>query len=159
MSAIKLAAAISGSVATLPAARWLVRNSRDPWFAPYIPGVPIDVDEANNTAMLFLMHGAPMPAGAGPRPERPAGRRSAPRRAAPAPNTLRLDRDANRHVSFAPGSHHCLGAALARLQLEIGLGTLLAGLPTLALAADIHTLDWQHGMLGARNLAALPVTW
>ena len=76
-----------------------------------------------------------------------------------APNMLRLDREANRHVSFAPGSHHCLGAALARLQLEIGLGTLLTGLPTLALAAEIHTLDWQHGMLGARNLAALPVTW
>jgi cytochrome P450 len=62
-------------------------------------------------------------------------------------------------VSFVPGVHHCLGAALARLQLEIGLGTLLTGLPTLALAAEIHTLDWQHGMLGARNLAALPVTW
>ena len=31
----------------------------DPRFAPYIPGIPIDVDEANNTAMLFLMHGAP----------------------------------------------------------------------------------------------------
>lgn len=77
----------------------------------------------------------------------------------PEPNTLRLDRAANRHVSFAPGLHHCLGAALARLQLEIGLGTLLANLPALALATDIHILDWQHGMLGARNLAALPVTW
>lgn len=75
------------------------------------------------------------------------------------PNTLRLDRETNRHVSFAPGLHHCLGAALARLQLEIGLGTLLAGLPGLALAGDIHTLDWQHGMVGARNLATLPVTW
>ncbi|MGH3899662.1 MAG: cytochrome P450, partial [Pseudonocardiaceae bacterium] len=75
------------------------------------------------------------------------------------PNTLRLDRATNRHVSFAPGLHHCLGAALARLQLEIGIGTLLAGLPALAVATDIHTLDWQHGMLGARNLATLPVTW
>jgi hypothetical protein len=59
-------------------------------------------------------------------------------------------------VSFVPGVHHCLGAALARLQLEIGLGTLLAGLPALALAADIHTLDWQHGMLGARNETLRP---
>ncbi len=75
------------------------------------------------------------------------------------PNTLRLDRATNRHVSFAPGLHHCLGAALARLQLEIGLGTLLTGLPALVLATDIHTLDWQHGVLGARNLVALPVTW
>lgn len=77
----------------------------------------------------------------------------------PEPHSLRLDRATNRHVSFAPGLHHCLGAALARLQLEIGIGTLLAGLPALALATDIHTLDWQHGMLGAQNLATLPVTW
>ncbi|MGH3692584.1 MAG: cytochrome P450 [Pseudonocardiaceae bacterium] len=77
----------------------------------------------------------------------------------PEPDTLRLNRATNRHVSFAPGLHHCLGAALARLQLETGLGTLLTGLPALALATEIHTLDWQHGMLGARNLATLPVTW
>lgn len=75
------------------------------------------------------------------------------------PGTLRLDRTVNRHLSFGPGLHHCLGAALARLQLEIGLGTLLAALPDLALAADPGTLDWQHGMLGARNLAALPIAW
>ncbi len=77
----------------------------------------------------------------------------------PEPHALRLDRAANRHVSFAPGMHHCLGAALARLQLEIGLGTLLAAVPALALAADIDALDWQYGMLGARNLTALSVTW
>jgi cytochrome P450 len=77
----------------------------------------------------------------------------------PGPNTLRINRAANRHVSFAPGLHHCLGAALARLQLEIGLGTLLAGLPALALATDIDSLNWQHGMLGARNLATLPIIW
>ena len=77
----------------------------------------------------------------------------------PGPNTLRINRAANRHVSCAPGLHHCLGAALARLQLEIGLGTLLAGLLALALTTDIDSLDWQHGMLGARNLAALPIFW
>ncbi|MGH8573989.1 MAG: cytochrome P450, partial [Gammaproteobacteria bacterium] len=77
----------------------------------------------------------------------------------PEPQALRLSRTANRHLSFAPGQHHCLGAALARLQLEIGLGTLLANLPAFALATDSTALDWRHGMLGARNLAALPVTW
>lgn len=48
------------------------------------------------------------------------------------------------------------GTRLPRLQLEIGLGTLLAALPDLA---HPGTLDWQHGMSGARNLAALPIAW
>ena len=48
--------------------------------------------------------------------------------------------------------HHCPSAALARLQLEIGLLTLLTRLPELALAADVTALDWRHGMIGARNL-------
>lgn len=77
----------------------------------------------------------------------------------PDPHALRLDRPSSRHLSFSPGVHHCLGAALARLQLEIGLEHLLAHLPGLALAVEPDSLDWRHGMVGARNLASLPVTW
>lgn len=74
----------------------------------------------------------------------------------PDPDALRLDRTTNRHVSFAPGVHHCLGAALARLQLEIGLHTLLDRFPRLAAAGEPQ---WQHSMFGMRALRTLPVRW
>jgi cytochrome P450 len=36
-----------------------------------------------------------------------------------APNTLRLARVPNRHLSFGFGAHYCLGGALARLELSV----------------------------------------
>lgn len=44
------------------------------------------------------------------------------------PGELRLDRDGGRSVSFGLGIHYCLGATLARAELEIGLGLLLNAL-------------------------------
>ncbi|MET9633272.1 cytochrome P450 [Lentzea sp. NPDC006480] len=41
------------------------------------------------------------------------------------PGELKLDRDGGRSVSFGLGIHYCLGATLARVELEIGLGLLL----------------------------------
>ena len=42
------------------------------------------------------------------------------------PDALRLDRpNANRHVAFGGGIHHCLGATLARMEAEIVLGRLI----------------------------------
>jgi cytochrome P450 len=41
------------------------------------------------------------------------------------PCELKLDRDGGRSVSFGLGIHYCLGATLARAELEIGLGLLL----------------------------------
>ena len=38
---------------------------------------------------------------------------------------LRLDRPDPRPISFGFGAHHCLGAALARLELRIALPVLL----------------------------------
>ncbi|MFS8096724.1 cytochrome P450 [Lentzea alba] len=45
-----------------------------------------------------------------------------------APTELDLDRDGGRSVSFGLGIHYCLGATLARVELEIGLGLLLKAL-------------------------------
>jgi len=51
------------------------------------------------------------------------------------PDTLDITRDARRHVSFAAGPHHCLGAPLARAEAQIALAALLQ-LPDLHLAID-----------------------
>jgi cytochrome P450 len=48
------------------------------------------------------------------------------------PDHLNIDRpDANRHLSFSLGVHHCLGAALARLEGRIVLEELTRRYPTL----------------------------
>jgi cytochrome P450 len=62
------------------------------------------------------------------------------------------------HMVFGSGPHHCPGAALARLELELALGSLLARLPDLRLAVPASDLTWRPGMV-MRNLTALPVTW
>ncbi len=50
------------------------------------------------------------------------------------PDLFRLEREnAKNHLSFAIGRHYCLGAALARLEAEIGLKVLFERLPNLRL--------------------------
>ena len=52
----------------------------------------------------------------------------------PDPDTLDVTRaNAGQHVAFAGGRHFCLGAALARMEGEIGLRTLLQRFPHLTL--------------------------
>jgi len=62
------------------------------------------------------------------------------------------------HLAFGHGPHHCVGAALARLELQIALTTMLARFPTLRLAVPAGELRWRPGML-IRTLRELPVTW
>jgi cytochrome P450 len=52
------------------------------------------------------------------------------------PDALRLDRDPNPHLTFGAGIHFCLGAPLARLELETSFGTVMRALPDLALEAE-----------------------
>ncbi len=52
------------------------------------------------------------------------------------PDVLRLDRDPNPHLTFGAGIHFCLGAPLARLELETSFTTILRELPDLALEQE-----------------------
>ncbi|MGZ6544745.1 MAG: cytochrome P450 [Actinomycetota bacterium] len=52
------------------------------------------------------------------------------------PDELDVGRDPNPHVSFGAGVHFCLGAPLARLELETSFSTVLGRLPTLQLVAE-----------------------
>jgi cytochrome P450 len=48
-----------------------------------------------------------------------------------------ITREPSRHLAFGWGVHYCLGAGLARMQMEITLETLTARLPGLSLAAPV----------------------
>ena len=43
----------------------------------------------------------------------------------PDPHRLDVGREDNRHLGFAHGPHYCLGAALARLEGQIAIGTVV----------------------------------
>jgi cytochrome P450 len=70
------------------------------------------------------------------------------------PDALDLSRaNAHHHLAFGAGIHYCLGAALARLEGELAIGTLLRRRPALALDGD---LAWRKNLV-LRGLQALPV--
>ncbi|MBW4704488.1 MULTISPECIES: cytochrome P450 [unclassified Micromonospora] len=76
----------------------------------------------------------------------------------PDADRLDLDRKVNPHLAFGHGPHHCIGAQLARMELQVVLETLLARTPGLRLAVPESALTWKSGLL-VRGLTALPVTW
>ena len=74
----------------------------------------------------------------------------------PTADELDQGRDgAGAHVAFGGGVHHCLGAALARLEGRSAIPELFRRFPNLSLAND-H-LDY-NGRFVLRGLVALPVT-
>lgn len=52
------------------------------------------------------------------------------------PDTLRFDRHNRQHSGFGMGAHYCLGSALGRMEVEIGLGALLTLLSGLRVTSD-----------------------
>jgi cytochrome P450 len=52
------------------------------------------------------------------------------------PDAFRAARHAVHHIGFGGGTHHCLGAPLARLELDVALTTLAAHCPGVELVAE-----------------------
>ena len=63
--------------------------------------------------------------------------------------------NANRALSFGHGIHHCLGAALARMEAQSAIGALVRRFPSLALADDNPP---HRDTFTLRGLTSLPVT-
>ncbi|HEV7656697.1 MAG TPA: cytochrome P450 [Mycobacteriales bacterium] len=70
------------------------------------------------------------------------------------PDRLDLTRSPNPHLGFGAGIHFCLGAPLARVELQASLATMLTDLPGLALAGE----PVRHPTFTHRGFATLPVT-
>ena len=69
-----------------------------------------------------------------------------------------VTRDTASHLAFGAGPHHCLGAQLARLELQEAFRGLLGRMPGLRLAGPAEELTFKPGM-AVHSLRELPVTW
>ena len=72
------------------------------------------------------------------------------------PDRLDVLRQPNPHLSFSAGIHFCLGAALARIEGQIAIGSLVRRFPRIALAEG-GELEWRT-TITLRGLTSLPVT-
>jgi cytochrome P450 len=71
------------------------------------------------------------------------------------PDRLDVGRTPNPHLAFSSGIHHCVGAALARLEGSIAIPAVLQSLPDLRLTAKPGRRD----TFVLRGLTSLPVAW
>ena len=71
----------------------------------------------------------------------------------PDPDTLDVDRRPRDHLAFGLGRHRCLGASLARLEIETAIAALLRRFPEL----DFEAEPVFRGSFFLRGLASLPL--
>ena len=69
------------------------------------------------------------------------------------PLELDLRRSPNRHIGFSAGAHYCLGAAVARIELQLALAGILSRWPTIELDGDVR---WKDSFI-IRGLETLPL--
>jgi cytochrome P450 len=74
------------------------------------------------------------------------------------PDRFDVTRDAASHLAFGAGVHHCLGAQLARVELQEAFRGLIGRLPGLRLAVPASDLEFKPGM-AIHSLRELPVRW
>jgi cytochrome P450 len=66
-----------------------------------------------------------------------------------------ITRKANPHLTLSHGLHHCLGAPLARMELQVALSTVFRRLPTLRLSGEAVSIT--ETLTGGTS--SLPVAW
>jgi cytochrome P450 len=76
----------------------------------------------------------------------------------PDPDRLDIKRDARSQIAFGHGVHVCLGAPLARVELQTAYAGVARRLPTMRLAVPPEDLEYK-GHMNAFGVARLPVTW
>ncbi|WP_424217714.1 cytochrome P450 (plasmid) [Streptomyces sp. BI20] len=77
----------------------------------------------------------------------------------PDPGRLDIHRaEARNHLAFGFGVHQCIGANLARVELEVVYGTLLRRIPDLRLARPVDELRFKDEAM-VYGVHELPVTW
>jgi cytochrome P450 len=74
------------------------------------------------------------------------------------PDRFDVTRAPANHLAFGIGVHHCLGAQLARMELQEAFRGLLGRVPGLRLAVPPEKLKFKHGM-AVHSLCELPVAW
>ncbi|MET8976717.1 cytochrome P450 [Streptomyces sp. NPDC004539] len=74
------------------------------------------------------------------------------------PGRIDVTRDTADSLVFGYGAYHCVGATLARTQLQVVLAQLVARFPALRLAVGAQELELRHNTL-IGGLTHLPVTW
>jgi cytochrome P450 len=73
------------------------------------------------------------------------------------PEVFDVDRNTRGHVAFGYGAHQCIGANLARVEMQVAFATLARRLPGLQLAVPPDELKFKDAdIYGMREL---PVTW
>ncbi|MDH2430543.1 cytochrome P450 [Sphaerisporangium sp. TRM90804] len=74
------------------------------------------------------------------------------------PDRFDVARQGAGHLSFGYGARYCIGAPLARVELQVVLKQLVGRFPTMRLAVPAESLSINRHVL-AGGLTSLPVTW
>lgn len=75
----------------------------------------------------------------------------------PEPDRFDIGRSDKAHLALGHGMHYCLGAPLARMEIQIALTTLINCFPELGLAGAPEDLPWRRSFR-SHSLRYLPVT-
>lgn len=73
------------------------------------------------------------------------------------PESFDIDRNTRGHLGFGYGVHQCIGANLARVEMQVAFATLARRLPGLKLAVPPEELRFKEADI--YGMTELPVTW
>lgn len=74
------------------------------------------------------------------------------------PDRFDITREPQSHLAFGHGIHHCLGAPLARMEMQVAFPALLRRFPNLTLAVPFEDIRFRT-MTTVYGVPELPVSW